>query len=192
MVDLGGFFGNSKEDQFWIPTKLVAERFGILPAVVRQHKANHSEFIDGVDYIYSMVKIEGRNRKVLLWSKSGINKLSHIIRTEEAKEHRELTTIDSDMILAQIKNVLDQSLKPISLIEERVTALESNYTSPVEYSKLQKRFNDKRYELYKKGHPWHEVHELAKGWTGLAKYDHMNIGQIQEGIRRIETAIGGT
>ena len=189
MGDLREFVGNQDDKATWLTTKVVAQQFGVDPITIRRHKQNHPELIDGVHWMNAMMNIEGANRKVLLWSKLGINKLAQIIRTDEAKEHRELTTIDPDRIMKGIELILRKELSAIPRIEERVISLESNLTSPVEYSKLQKRFSDLRYKLFKLGVPWLEVHAIAKGWTGLAKYDHMNIGQVQEGIRKVENEI---
>ena len=189
MKEIDHFFkpDSYQAKNFWTTNKIVAQRFGIEPATIRQHKKNHSELKEGVDYIYSMMKVGDRDRKVLLWSQIGINKLSHIIRTEQAQEHRELTTIDPNRLLQRLESILIEELKPIPQLMEDVKELKEEMVHPVTHSKLLRQLSDKRYEVkVKLNINWHEIHYVAKSWTGLSKYEHMNLAQIKESLRRLD------
>ena len=175
-------------DATWLTTKVVAERFRVTRTTIFNHKEKHSELIAGIDYIYNSFETGGQNRKVLLWSKQGITKLSQIIRTDEAKEHRDKTLVPIETIYKALMDI-QPHLAKIPIHEDRLDNLEDNLVSPITMSKLRKISGDLRKELADLGVKWCDIHSLNKGWTGLASYEHMNRDQLEEGIRRLKGAI---
>lgn len=184
--DLDKYFEKQSENQTWVPTKEVAKRFSVDVSTIHKHKDNNPDIIEGLDYVQSMMVIDNVKRKVTLWSLGGINKLSTIHRSDEAKEHRELTTIDPDRILQQIEVVLKNELQPIPQLVKDVETLKNEMVHPITFSKLLRRFSDKRYEVKTKlDINWQKIHDTAKNWTQKSKYEHMSPEEIREGMRRL-------
>ncbi len=83
----------------WLKVVEVEGELKLINKELAENCQSESELEAGSSWILTSILIDDQNRKVLCWSEKGINELSSIIRTDEAKEHQKLTTIDPARLL---------------------------------------------------------------------------------------------
>lgn len=67
--------------EWTLPTRLVAEGYGVSPEVIRSHKANHSDELFKDRHFFAV----GKN---CLWTRAGVIRLGMFIQSPEAIEFR--------------------------------------------------------------------------------------------------------
>ena len=184
--ELFKFIPNKDKEPTWIPTKIVAEHFDVTPDDIRMIKKNHPELIEGVSWIYTLYQTSGGKQKGTVWSEKGRNKLAKIIQSDNAKEHRELTTIDPDRLLKSLSIIIKKEFQPIPQLVQDVKKLKKEMVHPIIFSKLLRRLSDKRLEVkISLDIDWQQIHDIAKKPTGKSKYEHMSTEEIRDAMRRL-------
>lgn len=84
----------STEHEFFIPTKDVANGYGISPETVRSHLSkNPDEFMEGKHFIRNVEILHsaktGGSTRATMWTKSGVIRLGFFIKSERARLFRD-------------------------------------------------------------------------------------------------------